>query len=392
MLDLVTVFFEHPRALLDAVKVVVRVGDAGHMFAQRLITELAGNPVVENRWDAVRELLALPSSPGLPSYLQPSLSHAHAIPRLSTLAPESRIQALGHILRTRYDAVPFMSARDLISTLPHGDPVRFVGSYAATLAVHVHRLELVWERDPRGVSADAHRRAAAEQLLAVEQHVRSRHPVALYDTDLRALLMRAYAAARAPEHVQRHWRWLLKCREPKPAIYLDARLAAARDVAELSALWIEARGAWRHIMKFNSWRIHSTHVEGVLSLHYARLGGPGTAHEALGFLPGRSKHVVRDTLWALRAREAEAGGGQRLLAPPEPFRLLRAAGMDWDGIVFMLGPFSPYNKLLTPDRALKSLQTVEGDSTPAPAQADVPTVQLRRPVAQSVSPKQRQVA
>lgn len=178
----------------------------------------------------------------------------------------------------------------------------------------------------RGTSLDEQRRVAAEQLAVVEDRVSERYPDLLDDRKVRSLLLRGHTTA--PEHARAkpHWRWLLDRRAsvPQPGLDLNSRLAAARDLAELATVWAEACEAYPIMGRHSN--IVAKYVEDVLLLQYARLGGNGAVHEFLRFKPEPDLWA-----WAPHAREVEKRGIQLLNTDaPEPFRRLRALGMDWD--------------------------------------------------------------
>lgn len=329
--DAVVLFYEHPRVLKD---VLPLCGDIqpGHVW--RLIHEFAANPVVENRWDDIHNLRELLFDQRVDTVsLQPS--HAEAIAQLSRLLlGRVRARAWGWIIRTRYENVPFVSAQDVAAAMALGDPVRFLAMYLGVLPTQLHRLNLHWEHAAlvkRGTTVDDQRKLAVEHVLALEEHARDRYPFLLHDPEhsVHAQFLSAYGAARAPPgHAERHWRWLLQYRRPLSPSCVDLGLAAARDLNELEAVWHDVRAL-----------VDLRTVEFPLAMHYARLGGFGSVHEFLGIRP--SGIIIQRWIAQAQARDPvrfdEAG-----VSMYKRYHMLRSAGMDWDGAVFMLGPFSPY--------------------------------------------------
>lgn len=142
LLENVAWLFEHPSIAAGSDERRQAYPQRHLARTRRLVAELAAHPIVENRTGSTRELPPLSSltdDPFCATRLQSS--HADVIAQLSTLPDEqSKTRALGIIFRTRYDDTPFMSAKDLFSALPLGDPRAFVSTYLATLPMQIYRL------------------------------------------------------------------------------------------------------------------------------------------------------------------------------------------------------------------------------------------------------------
>lgn len=337
-MDQATLLYEHPRILLDAVTIVLDLhAQSPPALTWKLIGDLAANPLVENRWDAVYKLLALvPDGPTNTIAVQ--RSHADSVARLAQVPADSveRAECLRRIVATRFEHAPFMSAQDLIAALPLVDAPVALNLYLSALPTHLHRLQVPWERaelERRGTSADELRARAADEVRALEAHCAP----ALEDGDVRSGLVGAYAAARAPADAARHWRWLVAHRRPLLPRDVDRGLAAARDLDALRRTWSDVL----RVMKPKS-KLAAAH--GVLALHFARLGSVAEAEE-LCDAPAARKLA----LWAVLASKGEIPpGGQFFDTRKMIMRLRRLAslGMDWDGALFMLGQFSPYYKIV----------------------------------------------
>lgn len=332
-INAVTLFYEHPRVLLELAD---RPTDLEHGRVWRIIRELSSNPVVENRWQVIRKLLMfVDDNPVDTLMLQPS--HAEAVAQFPQLySGGERARAWGNLQRIRHEDAPFVSALHLINALPPDQPGRFISVYLGALPAQLHRLQLHWERKAlarRGTTVKEQRRLAGEQVYMVEQLAREHFPDTLDNPHLniRGHLLGAYAAAHEPAHAQRHWQWLLEHQRPMMDTRIELGLSSARDLEGLKAIWDDVLKAQPNV--------DTSVMENVLTMHYARLGGLGLAHEFFGYQPSGRAFPQWTTFSYTEGEAPDYEGG---LSLRQRFQLLMRSGMDWDGAAFMLSPFSPY--------------------------------------------------
>lgn len=173
--------------------------------------------------------------------------------------------------------------------LPFGDAGGYVRAWLAVLPYHLHRLPLEWERATLPTSAEYLRSAAEEDVRAIEDYVRNRHLGAIALPPIRALMLNAYAAARAGADAQRHWQWLLAHKKPLSAATVHSGLAAARDAAELEDAWAAA-GQCKHDVSPAVLELHRArvgHMDGLVA-HWAACARTGAVPEAPTRTPSRA--------------------------------------------------------------------------------------------------------
>lgn len=334
---------DHPRVLRDIASEIKAEPVVHKFLTGRAIIELAANPLVEGRWDAIRDLLTL-TPPGEASRIAFQPSHSAAIALLPKLAQKDRLTSFGLMLRVRYDDTPFMSAKDLFAALPHFPAgktgrTRAIVSYLRRMDAQLIRLQPSWERE-RGTSPDAVRSLAAEQLRTVEELAAVPESV-----EYHAYLLAAYGATRcSPADAQRQWEWLLRNCKPVPTWITHHALAAARDYDTLKRTMDDIRPA------IPLSRQGKSYTDSVFVEHLVRLGRVDDAEKAI-----TARDYPPNGAWAIHAQKGTEPQGDlsngELGRNMTRARMFLDAGFDFESVIWMLSRNSPYYELLQGRRA-----------------------------------------
>lgn len=344
VLNQVKMLTVHPRALRGVTTVFMNT-EPDIKFVLKLIAEYLANPVLDKRWDAIRDLRAL-----IPASARQSdsatTSHAKAVKLLRAHADEDqRIRTLGRIMRVRYEDSPFMTGDDLLAALPHlpKQAPRAVAKYLWIMAMQLNRLQAAWERDAlarRGTSIDDVRRRAADELRALEARLDAR---TIDDAEVRRELLGAFAATRsAPVDAQRHWRWLLAQGRPLHIVDANNAMAAARDAAALARVHTELVAARQ---RRGSAALEPS-VCGLLVEHYVRVGRVDDAQRLVDdpAYPSNGAWAVAYARGEVPPRDSQVSVYVRKNI--KRATLLEVIGFDFETVLYMLAPFSPYYWLL----------------------------------------------
>ncbi|KZV83725.1 hypothetical protein EXIGLDRAFT_728014 [Exidia glandulosa HHB12029] len=350
-LDQASNLIVHPNILHHAAALVRKhAQEATITIRRRLVLELLANPAVDERTADLRGLLQLDKRDYHRRRILQQHSHARAIAELrvaSELEEGKRLAQFSQIVHMRFADAPVMSSDDFFAALnlfPSPNRIReAVTYYLRSFVPNLIHLCVAWESE----FADAWRERAAQYLRVLELYLLETD--SLHDANTHRALLAAYGATRcAAYESQLHWEWLLEHGQPLGQRTVQYAFTAARDVDALRRIWAETRAA-QTTMKAYPPNILSP-TEGQYAHHLLRFGEVAEAKEI---------HAGKDpdeTMWAFNAHEALAGGEwayprvtggskQVFFARKNIKRAMMLAspeiGMDFEALIFWLGPLSP---------------------------------------------------
>ncbi|KZV89912.1 hypothetical protein EXIGLDRAFT_131411 [Exidia glandulosa HHB12029] len=289
-----------------------------------LATELAANPVYENRWVEIGRLLEdIPFEER--NYTVPyQRSHGEAVDLLEEVTELQRPNRFKRIMRHRYEDAWFMPAQDFLRGLPlikTEDVLDAAETYLNQIPWNLNRIQTVWDREALKTSVPAVRKLALEDLRVLEAHLQAHHPEVVEDAKIRGAFLLAYGmtrSAEADEDVARQWRWL-KEHPPLNPRHIHHALLVTRSPDALHLLLDEIPDAAMQLPA----------LRGQVLVNRARLGE--TIDDPVS------------TSWAVHAQNGTTPPKDEKIAA----RMVLAhahltgdtVGMDFDGAVWMLSPF-----------------------------------------------------